>query len=518
MRVARPSAPGLNLQQLLTIDVAAELRKLCQAQLQGPWQLPAELVRRAVRAGANNISVTLSHQQLVVADDGPGIDPALLQWTAILVDRARASEERHRALATLEQVGELSLLALASLERMRDLDVRTVFGKHRHALSYQSATPAVVAVAHAGQARGTQVTVRGPGIDRRRAIRWLTDVTRFAPVSLLVNGKPLPAAHNHLVETALTPPLRGQVSLVAEGDTAHAYLLAHGVVTAHVTVPEAPCFEAAVELGGVRGELTPARLRDAVAPHIPALVDQAVALLARAAQSTTWSETQRARLARLTLQAARRNLRRPDMERLPVFRTYDSRGPSLIDLATVWRSAVADASGAPTLLALSPDQRPDRYVVGNEPVLVADDAERSLLAETLAVRFRTPNRRESAGSPAALVRRLLRQLRDVARQGIDLIRHPRRQPLLDDLVLSAGEQAFLVALRESLRDQPVRGARQVVLCQGAGPLRRPSGTPPVLALPRANPTVMACVRAFTADPRWLRLIQLALVKGIEPRA
>jgi hypothetical protein len=313
------------------------------------------------------------------------------------------------------------------------------------------------------------------------------------------------------------PPLRGQVALAEEGDIAHAYLLAHGLITAQVTVPETPCFEAAVELGGVRGELTPARLRDAVAPHLPALIDQAVALLARAAQSTTWSESQRARLARLTLQAARRNLRRPEIERLAVFRTFDSQGPGLVDLATLWRSATADAGGAPTLLALSPDQRPDRYALGNEPVLVADDAERSLLAETLAIRFRTPSRRETAGSLAALARRLLRQLRDAAQQGIDLIRHPRRQPVLADLALSPVEQAFLAALRESLRDQPVPGAQQVVLCEGAGPLRRPSGKPPVLSLPRANPTVMACVRAFTADRRWLRLIQLALVKGVVPR-
>ena len=42
----------IDVGSLLTIDVESELRKLTQAQLQGPWQLPAELVRAAVRQGA----------------------------------------------------------------------------------------------------------------------------------------------------------------------------------------------------------------------------------------------------------------------------------------------------------------------------------------------------------------------------------------------------------------------------------------------------------------------------------
>ena len=45
---------------LLTIDVASELRKLSLAQLQGPWQLPSELVRRALRDGATQVEVDLA--------------------------------------------------------------------------------------------------------------------------------------------------------------------------------------------------------------------------------------------------------------------------------------------------------------------------------------------------------------------------------------------------------------------------------------------------------------------------
>ena len=51
---------SVDLRELLRIDIEAELRKLTVAQLPGPWQLPAELVRRAIRAGASEIDVELN--------------------------------------------------------------------------------------------------------------------------------------------------------------------------------------------------------------------------------------------------------------------------------------------------------------------------------------------------------------------------------------------------------------------------------------------------------------------------
>jgi hypothetical protein len=44
-------------------------------------------------------------------------------------------------------------------------------------------------------------------------------------------------------------------------------------------------------------------------------------------------------------------------------------------------------------------------------------------------------------------------------------------------------------------------------------VRRSGGRVPTLFLPRDNPTVMACVRAYATDPGWLRLIHPALVAG-----
>jgi hypothetical protein len=511
---ARPAPAGVDLRGLLTIDVASELRKLCQAQLQGPWQLPAELVRRALRTGATKVSVTFGRRRVVVADDGPGIDPDLMQWTAVLVDGHRDNEERHRALTTLERAGELALLALAGVDRLRELDLHSVHGQQRFTLKFRPGAPADLSRAPAIATAGTRITLRVPGLDRGKATRWLASVARFAPVPVVVDGSRVAdGLTGSLVEAPLSPPLRGRVALVPRGEIARIHLLAHGLVTAHLTVPDAPCFEAAVELG-TRDELDAGRLRDAIARHVPGLVDQAVGLLARVSvHVATVPEPTRARLAQLTLQAARRGLRAEEIERVAVFRSFGSQGQTLVDLAALRHSAVSDASGSPSLLSLSPGQRPGSHSLRTEPVLVAGDAERSLLAEVLGVRFRTPSRRQSSHSVAATARRLLRHALQRLADSAELLRHPLRRPSLADHVLTPGELALLSALRHELRTQRDAGVGDAVLCEGRGPLRRRRGRPPVLILPRGNPTVMACVRAFRADPGWMRLIHPALAAG-----
>lgn len=62
----------IDVSGLLTIDVASELRKLSLAQIQGPWQLPSELVRRALRDGATQVEVDLARHKAEVRDNEIG--------------------------------------------------------------------------------------------------------------------------------------------------------------------------------------------------------------------------------------------------------------------------------------------------------------------------------------------------------------------------------------------------------------------------------------------------------------
>jgi hypothetical protein len=509
--VIQSGAPaiGMALRGLLTIDVASELRKLCQAQVQGAWQVPAELVRRAIRSGATKVNVSFARNQVAVADDGAGVAHGLMELTAVLIDPTADKEQRHRALTALEGAGELSLLALAGVDRLRELSIDTRDGRYRHRLGFrQGKAPSLSRTPAAGLE--TKISFQSGDLDRRRAARWLQDVARFAPALVTVDGAPAPEGWSEtLTQAPLHPPLHGRIALLPQGDSAHAYLLAHGLIAAHVTIPDAPSFEVAVELAP-QGELTPARLREAITPHVPLLIDQAVTLIVRvASQVASWPEPARARLARLALQAARRQLRAEEIERLRVFRSIGEGGPAPVDLATVRLWAESDPGRS--LPALTSEQRPERYALGSEPILIADEAERSLLSDLLGVRFRTPSARESSRSLAATARRWLHRLGRTLAAAVDLVRHPARPEILPESTLLPSERGLLKALREKLRSQAGSPFVDVAMCGGGGRVRRARGRPPVLLLPRENRTVIACVRALRSDARWSRLVHLALV-------
>jgi len=503
----------IDVGRLLTIDVAAELRKLSQAQLQGPWQIPAEFVRRALKHGAQEVDVTLGRQHARIVDDARGIAPELLQWTAVLVDDQRGNAERHTALTVLESHGELALLAVAGLPP-RELTIRAREAGVMHVLEQGNGRPRVTATSSPGP-DGSEVILHAAGLERRACHDWLADAAKFANAGVRIDGKLVQHGFAHsFAHVELQQPLVGRIAIPSEGETAHAWLLEHGIVTGHVAIPDAPCFEAALELGSDATDGSAARLREALQPHVLTLVDQAVALLVRMAQQApTLPELARARIARLLLQSARKQQRLAEVTRAEVFRVVDTRGERLDDLASLQRASTRDPSAQRILQAIYPGQRPERFAIGETPVLVADEVERSLLAELLQVRFRAPDARDAQGSWVAAWRRSL----DATGRGLgrlsDLVRHPFRGRPLDDDMLEPRELALLETLRRHLARDPHRTVEAITMCAGAGPIRRTRGPAPQLLLPRRNPTVSACATAIAHDGQWAYPAYLVLLEG-----
>jgi hypothetical protein len=200
----------------------------------------AELVRRAIRTGATRISVSFGRpDQVTVADDGAGVAQPLVALTAALVDAHREKEDRHQALAGLEQAGELPLLALAGSSGCASCPSTPATGNT--ATGWHSAgagRPRCRAPRPRGwRRRSASRLPRSP----RRAARWLLEVARFAPALVSIDGRPRPMGWpSALAQAPLPPPLRGRMALLPEGDSAVAYLLAHGLVGAHITIPDAP--------------------------------------------------------------------------------------------------------------------------------------------------------------------------------------------------------------------------------------------------------------------------------------
>jgi hypothetical protein len=499
---------------LLTIDVGSELRKLSQAQLQGPWQIPAELVRRALRSGATEVEVRTERHGVRVIDDGAGVPPVQLQWAAVLLDTRRPNEERHAALTALESGGGLVLLAMAGLGP-RQLRVESIADGVRTVFEYERGRAPWIEQTRGIAGRSTEVRLRSTELDRRQIAFFVTSVCRFAPASVKLDGRSIPRGFDRaLVQAPLAEPLRGGVAIPVDGETAHVWLLEHGLVTGHVTVPEAPCFEAAVELGSDATDLNPARLRDTIAPYVSNLVDQAAGLLARlGASAIAMPEPMRARTARLLLQGVRRRLQVEALARAKVFRVVDGKGPGFADLVNL-RDACHHAPGGTRILtALYPNQRPEKYALGNTPVLVADAVERSRLAEIMNVRFRPPDARDASGSWASSLQRIA----DSAGRGLvrlfARLRHPLRSPPIPDAQLQPHERVFVEQLRAHLGAGQRSHVQGVQLCRGNGPIRRTAGASAMLLLPRDNPIVAASIAAVNHDPKWVYPAALALLEG-----
>lgn len=506
----------LEIAALLTIDIDAELRKLTQAQLQGAWQLPAELVRRALRAGARVVDVHIERDRITVEDDGAPVGRATLDHLATLLTPARAASDRHAALIELENAGDLELLAVVGT-RVEELEIVTpapddvgwLLGWRRR----DASAPGERVRRFAPPApRTTRVSLRGVRAERSRARTWLQQVARFAKAQVLLDGRPIRRGFaDPLLRRSLSAPLDGELAIPAEGEDARLWLLRDGLITAQLTIPDAPCFEAVVETGGLAVATTSAAsLRDAITPFIPEILDQAVLHLVELGErAPLLAPTVRTRAIQLLLQAARRRIHSAVIARLPLFRgvEIDDGGERYFDLLAL-RQAVVEGGNDRHLLALFPDQDPRDFAnVGR--IFILDERERGLLHDLLDLQFRPPPRRTIAGHRLAHLGHAIREtvgnhgreLRDVLRAWVEPRHHEVNESDLD-----AEERRCLAVLRE------VADGRAITICEGSGRVRRRRDR---LSLPRDNPEVRSCVAAIAHDPAWAYPALLALLAGQE---
>ncbi|MCR9161416.1 MAG: hypothetical protein ACE37F_29580 [Nannocystaceae bacterium] len=497
---------AVDLGALLTIDVGSELRKLSSAQLQGPWQIPAEIARRAIRGGATTVHIRTRRGAVEVEDDGAPISTTVLRATAALLQSEATNEVRHEALTSLEHAGGLALLAVCGLaKKTLHIEVEsaeaTLVLRANHRRSTLERRPA------SGRARRRNVVrVESPALDRRQVQTWLRSVARFDGDRIHLDGHPVPSAwKDTFIHGRLNPPTPGRIGLPHQGETAHVWLLEHGIITGHLTVPDAPIFEAAIEMGSEATDLSAARLREATMPHIAHIVAGAVQLACAFGPRThSLDPTQRARFARLLINAARRRIDLERVVQVPIFRVIDGEQQRLASLLELRRAA----SDGNTLPALYPSQDPDGFALGERLTLIADATERTGLAEVLGSRFRPPNPRERGRSARAAVKQWSETLGRVASR----VLHPFGARPVNPSSVTPEETQFVQAMRAQLNGG--RGAAtDVQLCEGSGPVRTGGKGRDILLLPRHNEAVRSAMAAVSADPSWAYPAALALLQG-----
>jgi hypothetical protein len=405
----------------------------------------------------------------------------------------------------LERQGELALLAAAAFD-VEHLEISSARGL---TLVYdRGQQPRLFPSSGSGS---TTIALRSRRLARGPAESWLGGACRFAKASITLGGKKLSHGLSGLARRPLKPPLAGEVAIPPTGETARVHMLQHGIVTARATVPQMPCFEAAVEMGGIDGASGAAALRAALQPHLDELVDQAVLLMIRVGkEAPQLPRRSRARTTDLLLRAAKARQRREEIFGLELFRAVTDHGQETwLDLRTM-----SAASGADTrpLLAIYPNQDAEAFALGADPVWILDDVERSLLSDLLGVRF-SPPPRAAASSVLARAQRATRAvLSQLGRLAVRAL-HPFGRTRCKDDDLTPEERWFLDALRSHLPYGRGERPAQIHMCEGKGPLRRTSGQAPALLLPRANPDVVACIAACSRDSGWLYPSYLLLLEG-----
>lgn len=488
--------------ELFGIDVGAEVETLSTRQLQGAWQVPAELVRDAVRRGARAVAVRTQRGSVEVLAEGVALPPEELDLLAATFDAGCAAADRHRAVVALERAGANALLWAGGSGSAR-VEVATSAGGGRVLSRGAGQAPRVGPWVSTSACPESRVRLEGARFDLGQSVDWLGAACRFAPVPVEVNGTRLePRFPGGLLRARLERPLPGLLSVAATGEAPLLWLLQHGVVSTRATVPGYPAFQAAVELGGrVPGPASPSALREAVAPHLVELVDQTIGMLLRAAEGLDRLPPATARrVVLLLLEAAELGLRRGEVLGCPLLPTAgDGRRRWSLDQVR----AAADRGLAPWVVDEALDTA--RIAFGLRGALRLGREERGLVRDLIGVGLEAAPHRSGGGWSE--VGRWVRALRGFPWPpwGVG-----RPVPWGE---LSSEERGLARALSGRLLGRDGK-AVSIRMTGGAG---RPRRVGQGLDLPRGNPEVRGWVARHAADPRWLYPVALAIAgEDLEP--
>ncbi len=481
--------------ELLAIDVGSELRTLCEAQLRGTWQVPAELVRLALRGGASEISAERRRRGFALRWVGAPVTPEVLRHLQAALDEAGNAEQRHRAIVALEAGKAQALLWAAGLPGAV-LRVHSTTGRQKLRFEHRDGSrPKLSSAGAAGDGDRVELRWSCAGLDRGRAADWLRSATRFAPSPVEIDGRPAPQGFpGGLFHLRLERPVPCRLGLTRSGEDPLLWLLRDGVVSARATVPGYPSFQAAVELGGVvPPDASAADMRRAVNPYLEGLIDRAVRMMVQVADRlSTLAEADRHRLGTLLLQAARRGLREEEVRRLPLISPAGTEG-RLLSLQEL--SELVGRRGS-TFLAVDPKDDPGDFLFDPETTFRVSNEERNLLSALLGVRFRSPARRRLGALRRSVVR-LRSAVATAVRRSRGLV---GSRPLPED-ALSSEERRLLAAIRIAAPNERVH------LCAGGGAVRRSRRG---LIVPREHPAVAAGACAVAGDLTWLYPVLLTL--------
>lgn len=217
---------------LFSVDADAHLQKLAASMFPTPAQLPAELVREALRRGAGRVTVEARRRRLAVTDDGSWIDPA--SWSALscALDASSPPSARERAIAAIQQAASPGIGMLAVfLPGTAEIRIDSPGRESRPPLLARCGK--LLAGARAAARQGTRVVLtRRPGpVEMEKKL--LAELCAGVEAEIVLNGRPLarkPRLRRTLVRRRLDLAAgRAEVAVPAAGDVCRIWLLDQGI-------------------------------------------------------------------------------------------------------------------------------------------------------------------------------------------------------------------------------------------------------------------------------------------------
>jgi hypothetical protein len=480
---------------LLGIDVAAEVTTLCGTQLQGPWQVPAELVRLAVARGAARVEIDRIRGRFHFRFDGALATRDELRDLAEVFDSTAERSQRQEAISRIESAGLSALLWAAGLPGAR-LQLRTRSGGWSGRAEVRRNRFDLRIEETATGAPSTTLYWQCRGLGARRAVAWLRTALRFVPIPVTICGRTVERGFSGaLYRMRIVEPLPGEIAVTATGEVPDLWLLVHGVLSARAVIPGYPAFSAVVEMSGRAGAGSSGdELRAAANPDLAAVIDEAARmLLLLVDRLPSADEPVRQRLTTLLLGFASLGLRRDEIAASPIVRVRDGAAERMETPAELARRA---AHRGGVISAVEPG-------AGDAPVcqgliLRASTDERSRLAELLDIRIESLDRRRF---PRAVLPRIMAGFR----RGRRVVRGLAGASALAPHRLTSQEKRLL--------QTAAAAGVELGFCDGRAAIRSRG---PVVLIGRRRREVEAAVTVVADGDEWLYPALLAVAgDGLE---
>ena len=257
MNMSRLKIPNPHL---FSIDVDAHLKKAASHTFGSPSHYPVELVRAALRRGAQEVDVHIARDRIRVQDNGSGLDRESIEILTCLMDPSRSPSEKETAVENLQTRSGMGLLAIFA-PNPDEILVETVIKSSPGKSLIHFRKDKFKRSPSCSLTKGTRITLFCKRRNYAREKQVLQAFCQSVPREIRLNNTSIgghPLLSHPMASMRLSPSKYisgGQIGIPRTGTLCHIQLLDQSIPWHHFSLPPQKgfVFDAAVEYSGEVG-------------------------------------------------------------------------------------------------------------------------------------------------------------------------------------------------------------------------------------------------------------------------